>query len=125
MTAAFFRGPNARMPAASSASTMPLSLIHIYADAHMTGRLQPFGYVTLTAARDNLLCRAGERIRAHEFHYAQSGDNGAAFRAEKPNGRAWDCVHATETLYAGFPHLYLRANPAFAQNFVRACAQKR
>ena len=97
----------------------------IDADARMTGRLQPFGYVTLTAARDNLLCRAGERIRAHEFHYAQSGDNGTAFRAEKPNGRAWDCVHATETLYAGFPHLYLRANPAFAQNFVRACAQKR
>ena len=97
----------------------------IDADARMTGRLQPFGYVTLTAARDNLLCRAGERIRAHEFHYAQSGDNGTAFRAEKPNGRAWDCVHATETLYAGFPHLYLRANPAVAQNFVRACAQKR
>ena len=97
----------------------------IDADARMTGRLQPFGYVTLTAARDNLLCRAGERIRAHEFHYAQSGDNGTVFRAEKPNGRAWDCVHATETLYAGFPHLYLRANPAFAQNFVRACAQKR
>ena len=97
----------------------------IDADARMTGRLQPFGYVTLTAARDNLLCRAGERIRAHEFHYAQSDDNGSAFRAEKPNGRAWDCVHATETLYAGFPHLYLRANPAFAQNFVRACAQKR
>ena len=97
----------------------------IDADARMTGRLQPFGYVTLTAARDNLLCRVGERIRAHEFHYAQSGDNGTVFRAEKPNGRAWDCVHATETLYAGFPHLYLRANPAFAQNFVRACAQKR
>ena len=97
----------------------------IDADAHMTKRLQPFGYVTLTAGRDNLLCRAGETIRAHEFHYAQSGDNGDAFRAEKPNGRAWDCVHANETLYAGFPHLYFRANPAFAQSFVRACAQGR
>ncbi len=55
----------------------------IDADAHMTKRLQPFGYVTLTAGRDNLLCRAGETIRAHEFHYAQSGDNGDAFRAQK------------------------------------------
>ena len=97
----------------------------IDADAHMTDKLQPFGYVTLTAGQDNLLCCAGGIIRAHEFHYAQSDDNGDTFRAEKPNGRAWDCVHATETLYAGFPHLYLRANPAFAQNFVRACAQKR
>ena len=31
-----------------------------------TGRLTRFGYVTLTAKRDNLLCRAGERIRGHE-----------------------------------------------------------
>ncbi len=97
----------------------------IDADAHMTKRLQPFGYVTLTAGRDNLLCRAGGIIRAHEFHYAQSDDNGDAFRAEKPNGRAWDCVHANETLYAGFPHLYFRANAGFAQSFVCACAQGR
>ena len=97
----------------------------IDADAHMTKKLQPFGYVTLTAGRDNLLCPAGETMRAHEFHYAQSSDNGSAFRAEKPNGRAWDCVHANETLYAGFPHLYFRANPAAAARFVRACASKR
>ena len=81
--------------------------------------------MTLTAGRDNLLCPAGETMRAHEFHYAQSSDNGSAFRAEKPNGRAWDCVHANETLYAGFPHLYFRANPAAAARFVRACASKR
>ena len=61
----------------------------IDADARMTRRLQPFGYVTLTARRDNLLCRAGEQIRAHEFHYAVSTDAGADFDAEKPNGRAW------------------------------------
>ena len=97
----------------------------IDADAHMTKKLQPFGYVTLTAGRDNLLCPAGETMRAHEFHYAQSSDNGSAFRAEKPNGRAWDCVHANETLYAGFPHLYFRANPAAAARFVCACASKR
>ena len=94
------------------------------ADAHLTKKLQPFGYVTLTARRDNLLCRAGERIRAHEFHYAVSSDAGGDFDAQKPNGRAWACVHATETLYAGFPHLYFRANPAFAEHFVRRCAQK-
>ena len=94
------------------------------ADAHLTKKMQPIGYVTLTARRDNLLCRAGERIRAHEFHYAVSSDAGRDFDAQKPNGRAWACVHATETLYAGFPHLYFRANPAFAEHFVRRCAQK-
>ena len=95
------------------------------ADTMLTKKLQPFGYVTLTARRDNLLCRAGEQIRAHAFHYAVSTDEGADFDAAKPNGRAWACIHANDTLYAGFPHLYFRANPAFAENFVRACAQRR
>lgn len=94
------------------------------ADATLTKKLQPFGYVTLTARRDNLLCRAGEQIRAHAFHYAVSTDEGADFDAAKPNGRAWACIHANDTLYAGFPHLYFRANPAFAENFVRRSAQK-
>lgn len=94
------------------------------ADANLTKKLQPFGYVTLTAQRDNLLCRAGGQIRAHAFHYAVSTDEGADFDAQKPNGRAWACVHATDTLYAGFPHLYFRANPAFAENFVRRAARK-
>lgn len=96
----------------------------IDADATLTKKLQPFGYVTLTARRDNLLCRAGEKIRAHEFHYAVSSNAGTDFNAVKPNGCAWACVHADETLYAGFPHLYFRANPAFAAHFVRRCAQK-
>ena len=96
----------------------------IDADAHLTKKLQPFGYVTLTARRDNLLCRAGEQTRAHEFHYAVSSDAGADFDAFKPNGRAWACIHANDTLYAGFPHLYFRANPDFAASFVRRSAQK-
>ena len=81
--------------------------------------------MTLTAQRDNLLCCAGETLRAHEFHYAQSDDAGYAFRAEKPNGRAWDCIHASETLYAGFPHLYFGAAAPVAENFVRKCAEWR
>ena len=76
--------------------------------AHMTHRLQPFGYVTLTANSDNLLCEAGGQFPVHEFHYAQAVDNGTDFRAVKPNGRAWDCGFASDTLYAGFPHLYFR-----------------
>ena len=39
----------------------------IDADAHMTKKLQPFGYVTLTAGRDNLLCPAGEPCARTSF----------------------------------------------------------
>ena len=92
----------------------------IDADAFKTKKLQRFGYVTLTAKKDNLFCKAGEKINAHSFHYYESTDNGSDFLAEKPfSERSFECIHASETLYAGFPHIFLPANPSFAENFVR------
>jgi cobyrinic acid a,c-diamide synthase len=78
----------------------------IGAKAYKTERLQRFGYITMTAKSDNLLCAGGDEIRAHEFHYWDSDNPGGAFTAKKP-GRdtAYDCAYATDTLYAGFPHL--------------------
>lgn len=92
-------------------------------NAVLTKKLQPFGYVTLTAQDDNMLSACGGQIRAHEFHYAKSENNGHDFVAEKPNGRKWPCVHTTKSLYAGFPHLFLRANIDFPEKFVRACME--
>ncbi len=96
----------------------------IPADAYRTSKLQRFGYATLTADADNLLCDAGGSVRAHEFHYYASTDDAAGFTAQKPaGGPPWACARATETLYAGFPHLYFYANPSFAQSFVRKAAK--
>ena len=95
----------------------------IHAGAYRTERLRRFGYATLTAKADSLLCERGERIRVHEFHYYESDDCGADLRAEKPDGRAWDCVHAGASLWAGFPHLYLPANVRCAQRFVRKAGE--
>ena len=92
-------------------------------NAVLTKKLQPFGYVTLTAQDDNMLSACGGQIRVHEFHYAKSENAGHDFIAEKPNGRKWPCVHATKSLYAGFPHLFLRANIDFPEKFVRACME--
>ena len=89
-----------------------------------TGRLSRFGYVTL---KENRFFGAdvGD-IKAHEFHYYESGDPGDAFLAVKPTGnRSWRCGYSTDTLYAGFPHLYYYANPAAAEAFLRAAARKR
>lgn len=96
----------------------------IPASACKTGKLQRFGYIQLTAQQDNLLCDRGASIRAHEFHYYDSSDVGCCFAAEKPSGpRRYSCVHASPTLYAGFPHLYFPANPSFARQFVRKAAE--
>ena len=86
-----------------------------------TGKLSRFGYVELEAACDGLGVRAGDRIRAHEFHYYDSEDNGEAFHAVKPvSGRSWECCVLEPRLLAGFPHLYLPAAPGFARRFVEA-----
>ncbi len=86
-----------------------------------TGRLRRFGYELLEARDDSLLFRAGERIPAHEFHYWDSTDSGAALTARKPDGRSWSCGHAAANLYAAFPHLHFGGEFPLAERFVRAC----
>ncbi len=87
--------------------------------AYETKRLQRFGYITLTAGRDNLLCEAGGTIRSRELHYWDSSCPGDSFTARKAGRElTYTCIHATNTLYAGFPHLYFLANPSFAETFV-------
>ncbi len=100
--------------------------------AENTGALRRFGYVELHAGRDNLLCEAGDTLCAHEFHHWDSTNNGGAFTAQKaaekifarqsdaPAAAGWRCIHANDTMFAGFPHLYFWANPAAAQRFVAA-----
>ena len=89
------------------------------------GRLVRFGYVNLTARRDNLLCRAGETIRGHEFHRWDADDPGDGFTARRESGRSWNCAAVSPTLYAGFPHFHFCANPSFAENFYSACLAKK
>lgn len=95
--------------------------------AYYTGHLTRFGYVTMTekeregAGGLGLLSGCGP-IRGHEFHYYDTDRPGDAFRAGKPTGgRAWDCMQMTETLAAGFPHLYYPSNPALAGQFLDKC----
>ncbi len=91
-------------------------------EAFKTDRLQRFGYIELTALRDNLLCQKREVFRSHEFHYWDSTCPGDAFTAVKPDGTRWLCGISTDTLYAGFPHLYFYSYPEMGVNFVKKCA---
>ena len=88
-----------------------------------TGRLQRFGYQMLRAAEDSLLFRAGEEIPAHEFHYWDSTENGAALRSVKADGRSWPCAYASSSLYAAFPHLHFGGDVPLAERFVKACEE--
>ena len=87
-----------------------------------TGRLQRFGYLTVSADRDSLLFRKGETVPAHEFHYWDCSDCGAEFKAQKADGRTWRFGFAGPDLYAGFPHLHFGGETPFAQRFAGAAA---
>lgn len=88
------------------------------------GKLVRFGYTTLTANADNLLCRAGEQIPAHEFHYYDVTNPGNCFTAAKSVGKPWLCGIANDHFYAGFPHFHFYANPNMAVRFLAACRKE-
>ncbi|MBR0277389.1 MAG: cobyrinate a,c-diamide synthase [Clostridia bacterium] len=90
-----------------------------------TGKLTRFGYVRLKAKKDNMLCKAGGEICAHEFHYWDSENAGDCFNAQKFSGKNWDCVFATDHLYAGYPHFHFYANTNFAVNFYKTCLKEK
>ena len=86
--------------------------------AFETKSLKRFGYITLRAEKDSLLCKKGDELRSHEFHYWDSTDSGEGFTAVKASGNTlYPCVHTGETLYAGFPHLFFPACPEAAERF--------
>lgn len=96
----------------------------ISAKAYKTDRLQRFGYTYLTAEKDNMLCRKGEVLKSHEFHYWDSTCCGNDFTAEKARTKAvYRAVHSDMRSYMGFPHLYFYSDIKIAENFVKACLE--
>ena len=96
-----------------------------------------FGYVNLRAERDTLLLRAGEEVRAHEFHYFDTTANGDALTATKLSGKSWRCgvsepfsaepslppFSETLNVFALFPHIFFPSNPLIAPRFVEIAAR--
>ena len=91
--------------------------------SRMTKKLVRFGYVEVSG--EGGYFGSGQTIRGHEFHYSDSTNNGNACRAVKPDGRAWDCMVVQGRITAGYPHLYYRSDPAFAEAFVAECRKFR
>ena len=80
--------------------------------AEKTGKPVRFGYAELTANEHTLVAAAGTPVRIHNFHYYESSERGGTYLARKPvSGRSYETGYGTETLYAGFPHLYFAGAP--------------
>lgn len=93
--------------------------------AYRTPKLSRFGYITLTLKEGETVfgVKPG-KLPAHEFHYFDSENCGDSFRADKPlSKRGWDCIHGSDRLMAGFPHLYYYGNPRLGQAFLEKCLE--
>lgn len=85
------------------------------------GKLVRFGYVEIQE-KVPLFIKKDSVIKAHEFHYYDSEQNGEDCEATKPvSGRSWSCVHVDDKSWWGFPHLYYPSNPDFVRHFVDIC----
>ena len=90
----------------------------ITGSCHNRGKLVRFGYVNVTEQTSHFL--AGKPVRAHEFHYYDSDNNGESCVAVKPvSGTSWTCIHEDDRNWWGYPHLYYPSNPAFVEHFVQ------
>lgn len=97
-----------------------------------TGKLVRFGYIDIVEPnaeyvsgiekeREDSFLR-GNRIKAHEFHYFDSTNNGGSCLATKPTtGKQYNCIVAGENHFWGYPHLYYLSCPEFVRNFIKAC----
>lgn len=91
-----------------------------------TPKLTRFGYITLNQKKEVLGEEGFGSIPAHEFHYFDSENCGTDFCAEKPmSSRGWECIHGSDRLLAGFPHLYYYANPRIPKAFLKKCLEYR
>ena len=90
---------------------------------HGTGRLSAaLSYMTLTAKKDTMLAAKGQAFKVHEFHYWNSSNIGADYEiAKASDGSVAAGGYGTDTLYAGFPHIYFYGRRTAADRFIKTC----
>ncbi|HYH03671.1 MAG TPA: cobyrinate a,c-diamide synthase [Bacillota bacterium] len=93
----------------------------------MTQSLQHFGYVDIEFSANNLLGRAGDRVRGHEFHFSETQIDPSirpTYRISKSlNNKliTWEGGYQVSNLLAAYPHLHFWSNPVLAKQFLGTC----
>lgn len=94
----------------------------------MESRLQTVGYIEATALGDNILCRAGETLRGHEFHFSRmeltgpADDFDWAFQFRKMRtGNIYFGGFAAGALLASYLHMHFAGNRPAAARFIAQC----
>ena len=92
--------------------------------ATMTRKLQTVGYVEAEILRDCLIGRAGEKIRAHEFHFstAETADEKIFKCRRLRTGAEYFAGALKKNLVASYLHMHFAGSTSAAKNFIQACS---
>lgn len=91
-------------------------------ESYMAGRAV-MGYMTGVALRDNIICRKGESVRGHEYHYSRvepeiSGDYCAFEITRRSTGARHYGGFAKGNVLASYLHINFFGNERLAENFL-------
>jgi len=92
--------------------------------ATMTNKLQTVGYVEAEILSDCVIGRAGDKIRAHEFHFSTANliTGEKIFKCRRMRtGKEYFAGAAKKNLVASYLHIHFAGCPDAAKNFVDAC----
>lgn len=97
-------------------------------ESYMAGRAV-MGYMTGRALRGNILCREGESVRGHEYHYSRiepeyDGET-CAFELVRRNGKSHYGGYARENILASYLHVNFYGNERLAENFLQVLTSSR
>lgn len=88
----------------------------------MTRKLQTVGYVSAELTRDCVLGKAGDVLRAHEFHFSTTDVSGEAFKCTRMRtGKEYLAGAVRKNLVASYLHIHFAGCPRAAEAFVDAC----
>lgn len=90
-------------------------------DFEMTGKLQNFGYIELTAKEKTALLGCGETAYAHEFHYSRNDSASGCLTAKKFSGKTWEAGYCRDQVFALYPHIHFWGNREMAGRFIKQC----
>ena len=93
--------------------------------AVMTDRLYRIGYAEAEILRDCVLGRAGNKFRAHEFHFSKPVDDTADEKifhyTRTRTGEEYFAGAIKKNVVASYLHIHFAGCPKLAENFVAAC----
>lgn len=94
----------------------------------MEKKLVGMGYIEAESLVDNVIARAGQKARGHEFHYSRvvPDEQGFKYAFRLERNRYREPVldgYAGENILASYAHLHFASAPEMAVRFVEQCRQ--